>query len=430
MKKTMKKLSAMLSAAMLAASAAPVSANALKYFGTATEDIPQGYQLLGEDDGGMFEGGPVYYNGDLYDQYNMRFLTPGLNDALFFVVRKGLNTTEAADKAAEIIRRYYPDVKLNDRYAADVALEQAPEFYTSDYDFLLRVRDETARTSEAASGIMHDLAAAGLISEFYSWGQTAYSYDGSISFGFKDGQYSISYSGDYVKKFTNKGYLSHNISVIPADGSTPAAEPDSFMVEYKNGKLTCLYPENYIAVDNDQPKVPYDTSFTIEYKDGEYTCVYPASFTAEAMQSFLIEQNLNCSVQSFESTYEYDYVDGDPMNAVSTSINVTLDGERTVQDMFQVAVALYKEFGCHMWSQFIPEWSYVAIGKNELAMPGDVNLDCVVDVSDAVLLAKFVTGDSDAAICDQGKANAAFGESSEITLDDVTEILKIIVHKA
>ena len=57
MKKTMKKLSAMLSAAMLAASAAPVSANALKYFGTAPEDIPQGYQLLGEDDGGMFEQG-------------------------------------------------------------------------------------------------------------------------------------------------------------------------------------------------------------------------------------------------------------------------------------------------------------------------------------------------------------------------------------
>ena len=431
MKKALKYLSAVMSAAMLTASLAPVTAKALKYWGTAPEDIPKGYQLLGEDDG-MFFGKSnthtVYYNGDPYSMYCMRFIKQ-YPAGLYFVVRRGLDTTEAAGKAAEIIRRYYPDLKLNAAYAdANVALIQAPNFYTSEYDFLLQVKDETARTTETAAGIMHDLAAAGLISEFYSWGQTATYTDGFFDFDYKDGQYSLSYSGDQVKQFTSKRFLPQDISVAPADGTVPAAEPDSFKVEYKKGKLTCLYPENYIAVYNNPSKTNYSADYTLEYKDGEYTCVYPNSYTAEAMQSFLIDRNLDCSVQYFEGKSEYKEVDGDTMKSVSRKIKVSLNGERTASDMFQTAVALYTEFGCKTWTAYIPEGSYVAIGKNELLKPGDVNLDCVVDVSDAVLLAKFVTGDSDAEICDQGKENASFGSGSEISLDDVTEILKIIVH--
>ena len=426
MKKALKYLSALMSAAMLAASVTSVSANALEYWGTNQEDIPSGYQLLGED-GGMFSGGSdsytVYYNSD--HSYNARYIRQCPN-SLFFVVRPGLNTTEAAAKAAEIIQRYYPDLNDDD----NVNLKQAPDFYTTDYDFLLTVKDETARSPEKAAGIMHDLAAAGLISEFYSWGQAAIYYDGSLDFRFKDGQYSFSYSGDYVTTFTNKGYLPRDISVVPADGTTPAAEPDSFKVEYKNDKLTCLYPENYIAVYNDPSKKSYQEDYTVEYKDGKYTCIYPKSYTKEAMQSFLDDQKLNCSVQTDESTYDYNYVDGDTLHARSKRINVSLEGERTAPEMLRVAVALYKEFGRGITGAFIPEWSYAAIGKNELAKRGDVNLDCVVDVSDAVLLAKFVTGDSDASICDQGKENASFGSSSEISLDEVTEILKIIVHLA
>ena len=66
------------------------------------------------------------------------------------------------------------------------------------------------------------------------------------------------------------------------------------------------------------------------------------------------------------------------------------------------------------------------IGQNALASPGDLNIDCTVDISDAVLAAKFVSGDSSAAVTDLGKQNADLNSDGDINLDDVTVILKMI----
>ncbi|MCR4760884.1 MAG: leucine-rich repeat protein [Oscillospiraceae bacterium] len=60
------------------------------------------------------------------------------------------------------------------------------------------------------------------------------------------------------------------------------------------------------------------------------------------------------------------------------------------------------------------------------AFSGDATCNNVVDVSDAVLAAKFATGDSEAVITDQGKLNADLDGDGSVTLDDVTLILKII----
>jgi hypothetical protein len=60
-------------------------------------------------------------------------------------------------------------------------------------------------------------------------------------------------------------------------------------------------------------------------------------------------------------------------------------------------------------------------------MRGDANLDEQVDVSDAVLLAKFVSGDTAAKITDQGKLNADVNQNGAPDDDDITLILKIIV---
>ena len=59
-------------------------------------------------------------------------------------------------------------------------------------------------------------------------------------------------------------------------------------------------------------------------------------------------------------------------------------------------------------------------------MAGDADGNSVVDVSDAVLAAKFATGDSEAVISDQGKLNADMDGDGSVTLDDVTLILKTI----
>ena len=60
------------------------------------------------------------------------------------------------------------------------------------------------------------------------------------------------------------------------------------------------------------------------------------------------------------------------------------------------------------------------------AMKGDVNLDGSVDVSDAVLLARFVAEDKTAVIKSQGKLNADVDGQTGITSDDVATILKYI----
>lgn len=66
------------------------------------------------------------------------------------------------------------------------------------------------------------------------------------------------------------------------------------------------------------------------------------------------------------------------------------------------------------------------IGQNALAVAGDVTLDCAVDVSDAVLTARFCAEDREAVITDQGKQNADVNHDGNIDLTDVTAILRKI----
>ena len=57
---------------------------------------------------------------------------------------------------------------------------------------------------------------------------------------------------------------------------------------------------------------------------------------------------------------------------------------------------------------------------------GDVNFDNTIDVSDAVLLARFVAEDSFAVIQENGKRNADANGNGNIEPDDVIYILRII----
>ena len=63
-------------------------------------------------------------------------------------------------------------------------------------------------------------------------------------------------------------------------------------------------------------------------------------------------------------------------------------------------------------------------GKVTLA--GDVNLDKIVDVSDAVLLARFVVGDK-VNVTDQGQVNGEMDDSGKLDSEDVILIVKKIV---
>ncbi len=86
-------------------------------------------------------------------------------------------------------------------------------------------------------------------------------------------------------------------------------------------------------------------------------------------------------------------------------------------------------------SDLLPKTSTTSIesdSKNEQIVKseitGDVNGDTKIDISDAVLLARFCTEDSTAVITDQGIQNADVNSSGNIDLDDVNEILKKIAR--
>ncbi|HAM69275.1 MAG TPA: glycoside hydrolase [Ruminococcus sp.] len=57
---------------------------------------------------------------------------------------------------------------------------------------------------------------------------------------------------------------------------------------------------------------------------------------------------------------------------------------------------------------------------------GDADLNGIVDVSDAVLIARYVAEDDTAVITKQGKANAAVSGKGTIVLDDAAKILKFV----
>lgn len=146
-----------------------------------------------DDDG---DGVPEHQEWD-----TLAVLFPRVN-TLTFTLEGGLDTEEAAQKILPVLRKYYPD--LNDLYHNPAPYQHWSEepvhksyltmndFYSDDISFVLTDLDETAGDPETAGKIMHDLAAQGLISAFYSWGQTA-DYIVPVGYMYQNGKYIFEY---------------------------------------------------------------------------------------------------------------------------------------------------------------------------------------------------------------------------------------------
>lgn len=100
-------------------------------------------------------------------------------------------------------------------------------------------------------------------------------------------------------------------------------------------------------------------------------------------------------------------------------------------EQFAIAAELYAQFGIKS-SYDIPESisSNNLIGQNALAVSGDINIDCSIDVSDAVLLARYTAEDATAQITQTGLGNADVDGDGIVTLPDVTALLKKLVKLA
>ena len=297
---------------------------------------------------------------------------------LRIVLRKDLDHDEAEQKMFQILEKYYPVITgfsqnrvidILPRYSVYQVTEGVPDLECC-YDLVDHSRDfpteeaKTAGVPGIADSIMRDLAKAGLISEFYTWGQTA----------------------NYQEV-----WHSYPTAYYPTSQK---------------------WNSSYTALED----VTYDWT-TIEawvqehHPECEFICVTPDDIeTAKLIGQYDPALNKVFYKNNIEQMYAIIPPDG-----------------TAFPEHFAIAAELYEQFGLSAeW--LCPESVAESplIGQNSLAAAGDANLDCTVDVSDAVLASKFVSGDSSAVITDQGKQNADLNSDGNLTLDDVTVILKKI----
>lgn len=175
--------------------AAPVSAQVWELVGAEAGETFQ--DMIPLDDKGLFNlsGGECNYQvymqycTDYHDEeatdpvtgetvtdriYNDScrvYVVSPIPDTLWFVLRS--DQPDAEQKMLEILDQYYPE--LSSTYSQHKPNDYAsliPDPISAGYE--LHDRTEYAGSAERSDSIMHDLADAGLISEFYTWGQGAY----------------------------------------------------------------------------------------------------------------------------------------------------------------------------------------------------------------------------------------------------------------
>ena len=350
----------------------------LYYFGITGMESFQDMKLL--DDKGMFREHAEYVNkwygtGEKYDIYTREvsykerqdyvnqyldeipdsyipsylwatasYMVMPYESRLQFRLRNHQEPESAAEQAALIAQKYFPE-------------SESCQHQSDHRDFyVITERDETARSEEKANQMMRELAAAGLISEFYSWGQTA-------AYREMRNGYLTAYSS------YNENYAAWAEKEIDWDGIKA-------WVEEAHPECEC----RYIALDETE------LLLKLGYYDPD-------------------KGELKCQEPVFAVLVPEDYTSFKHMN---------------------LAMEIYEKFDLEPYLCLTAEESgnETLTGKNSLAVAGDVTLDCSVDVSDAVLLARFCTEDGKAMITDQGRQNADLNADGNLTLEDVTVILR------
>jgi len=240
-------------------------------------------------------------------------------------------------------------------------------FYRSaPYTYELCDRSDTAGSEEVSAAIMKDMAQARLINGFYTWGQTAH-YQ----------QVWITYPTAYY----------------------PTSQK---------------WNSSYTALED----ITYDWT-SIEawvqehHPECEFICVTPDDTeTAKLIGQYDPALNKVFYKNNIEQMYAIVPPDGTAFS-----------------DHFAIAAELYEQFGLAAEWECPESVNEQMIGQNALTAAGDVNLDCSIDVSDAVLVARFAAEDREAVITDQGRQNADVTHDGNVDSQDAAKILQYIAKK-
>lgn len=254
------------------------------------------------------------------------------DDRLRFVLRSDLDEAEARQQAAEIIKQYYPTLAEQKELESTVLFCMVKDPLTPEGTYELSVPGEQKGDAETADALMRELANAGLISEFYSWGQIA--------------RYQN------VEKYSGDAGLS------------------------------------------------YDTGSSSN-----------TAFDSDAVAEYLLANGFDCTIEKGTEHYR-----------------IIPKEEMTFVEEFALAADLHEAYG------YRPEYvcpasvDQTALGTNSLAVDGDINLDCSIDIADSVLLSRFIAEDKEIQITSTGVGNSDLDKDGNITMSDVSVLLRNLAH--
>ena len=148
---------------------------------------------------------------------------------LRFVLRDGIDNDTAVTQVLEVLEEVYPGI--TERYRAKDYDSPAARLLTNDQGYC-EVEDytDTAGSAEISEQIMQALAAKGLITEFYSWGETVNYVE--IQCGFPDGNTAdpLAFAEDITEEQTAalQAYLAEHYPAFAVMERTP--DEDAFRV--------------------------------------------------------------------------------------------------------------------------------------------------------------------------------------------------------
>ena len=297
----------------------------------------------------------THYEGD-----NLYVVMPRSN-IIRMVFRSDLDETETKQKAVTILRKYYPEMLVD----ANSTGFPASFYHSAPYTYELCDRSDTAGSEEVSAAIMKDMAQAGLITEFYTFGQTA----------------------------------------------------------------------DYQQVGNTYPTAYYPTSHKW---NSSYTALEDVTYDWTAIEAWVQEHHPECEficatpddIETARLIGQYD----SEMNRVFFNDNIEQmyaiipPDETAFSDHFAIAAELYEQFGLAAEWECPESVNEQMIGQNALAVAGDINIDCEINVSDAVLIARIISEDATLNLTSTGMGNADVDGDGLLTLHDTATLLRRLAN--
>lgn len=498
MKKTVKWIrltSALLSATCLTMVTAPtvsaVDSELIWHWGTTASDTFTGMEQL--DTGDMFSW---LWNSDAMPQTYVYSYTSAQNGTQYqrvysvmpdmrtlrFTLRAGIMEDEALPQIFEILKPFYPG--LADGYLPEYHMAAYPAgtggTKNCEYTLGVGISEEGIQCSledlreglpaqDVSDSIMKALAAKGLITEYYGWGQTAKYQDVS------EGTEWLTYQGKNMVEVPEQTVAFQEEPAAFEDFTAWLADKNLYSAEKLREELASLeeFNDHINYTDSDLHYTRYygvtakgrtvqffkvakadgtaeycfakdDSRFVLKYLQkipdksrylqmtgssltrglthtNTETNVFTASYEVdkeelEKVSSYLEEHHAGYTVQEYEESYS-------PYNSYRIVPQETL----SESELAKLSAELYHELGISPRMEFPTlDKPKTACAQNALERPGDTNLDCEVDILDVIAANKQILGVG--TLDKTGLKNADMDGNGIADSSDSLELLKIILE--